>query len=74
MPPAEATHDATAGSGPETARRIRDAAAQLVERAYEEAAMQGLCGEGALEFALDRLRHADPDELLAGGDAGADSG
>jgi hypothetical protein len=58
VPPADA--DA------ETARRIRDAAARLVERAYEEAGIQGLCGEGALEYALDRLRHADPAELLAG--------
>lgn len=62
----------------ERARRIavtvRDAGARLLERAYEEAAMQGLCGEGALEYARDRLRHADPDELLAGGDAESGGG
>lgn len=52
----------------ERAAAVRDASARLLERAYEEAAMQGLCGEGALEYALDRLRQADPDELLAGGD------
>ncbi len=43
---------------------VRDAAARLVATSYEEAAMQGLCGEGALEYALDRLRHARADELL----------
>ncbi len=57
VPPAEADTD--------TARRVRDAAARLVEHAYEEAGTQGLCGEGALEYALDRLRHADPAALLA---------
>ncbi|MDZ7786624.1 MAG: hypothetical protein U5K73_00305 [Halofilum sp. (in: g-proteobacteria)] len=56
MPPAEA--DA------ETARRVRDAAARLVAQAYEEAGTLGLCAEGALEYALDRLRHAEPGELL----------
>lgn len=65
MPPAEAST--------ETARRVRDAAARLLERAYDEAATQGLCGEGALEYALDRLRHAEPDALLADDLAPADN-
>lgn len=46
------------------ATEVRDGAARLLARAYEEAAIQGLCGEGALEYALDRLRHASVDELL----------
>lgn len=65
MPPADPPPGAGDGWSPtETARRVRDAAATLVERAHEEAGTQGLCGEGAFEYALDRLRHADPAELL----------
>lgn len=61
MPPAEG----------ETAQRVRDAAARLVEQAYEEAGTLGLCGEGAFEYALDRLRHADPADLLVGDESSA---
>lgn len=48
----------------ETADAVRRRCLDLLADAYEEAAMQGLCGEGALEYALDRLRHAAIDDLL----------
>lgn len=45
------------------ARRIHRRLLAEFERAYEEAAMQGLCGEGAHEYALDRIRNLDPESL-----------
>lgn len=44
---------------------LRDACVERLRQDYEEAAIQGLCGEGALEYALDRLRHLPAAELLA---------
>lgn len=41
------------------ARAVRDACFQLASRRYEDAAMSGLCHEGALEVALDAIRSLD---------------
>mgnify|MGYP006425198981 CR=1 FL=1 len=43
---------------------LRDACIERLRRDYEQAAMQGLCGEGAFEYALDRLRHLPATDLL----------
>lgn len=48
----------------EVARRVHRRLVSELERAYEEAAIQGLCGEGAHEYALDRVRRVDPASLL----------
>ena len=48
---------------------VRDACLREIERGREEAAIQGLCSEGAMEYALDRLRHLEPGALLARPDA-----
>lgn len=47
------------------ARRIRARVLAELERAWEEAATQGLCGEGAHEYAIDRVRHLDPADLVS---------
>lgn len=46
------------------ARRIQARLVKELEAAYDDAAMQGLCGEGALEYALGRVRDMDPATLL----------
>ena len=57
------------GSGENDGRaiagRVQRRLVSELERAYEEAGIQGLCGEGALEYALDRVRSLDPAELAA---------
>ncbi|WP_070988085.1 hypothetical protein [Halofilum ochraceum] len=47
------------------ADRVRSACIERLRHDYEQAAIQGLCGEGAFEYALDRLRHLPTDQLLA---------
>lgn len=44
---------------------LRDACIDQLRHDYEQAAIQGLCGEGAFEYALDRLRHLPAEQLLA---------
>ena len=46
------------------AAQVRDACIVAAERAYEDAAMAGLCGEGALEAAIGAIRDLDPDMML----------
>ena len=46
------------------AEGIRRRLVEELERAYDDAAMQGLCGEGALEYALGRVRDLDMSSLL----------
>lgn len=46
------------------AGRVRRRLLEELEQAYEDAAMQGLCGEGALEYALGRVRDLDAASLL----------
>jgi|GEM_PF-617941 hypothetical protein len=43
---------------------LRDACVERLRQDFEQAAIQGLCGEGALEYALDRLRHMPTTDLL----------
>jgi len=47
------------------ARRLHRRLVEEFERAYEDAAAQGLCVAGAHEYALDRIRHLDPESLVA---------
>ena len=53
------------------ASAVRDACIDRLRHDYEQAAIQGLCGEGAFEYALDRLRHVPAAELLAARRSGA---
>lgn len=46
------------------ARRIHQRLIEEFEQACEDAQMQGLCGEGALEYALGRVRDMDSETLL----------
>lgn len=62
--------DATSSRHEALARALRDACIDRLRHDYDEAAIQGLCGEGAFEYALDRLRHLPAEELLAA--AGSD--
>lgn len=55
----------SADTDAELARALRDACLERLARDYEDAAIQGLCGEGAFEYALDRLRRTPVEELLA---------
>ena len=44
---------------------VRDACFQLATSRYEDAAMSGLCHEGALEVALDAIRSLDVHPIVA---------
>ena len=46
------------------AERVHAACVQTLIAAYDQAASDGLCAEGAWEVALDRLRGLDLDRLL----------
>jgi len=48
------------------AERVRTAVVEAALAAYEEAGMQGLCGEGRFDYAIDRARHVDLGPLLEG--------
>lgn len=54
-----------ASESPALAAMVRDACIDRLQHEYEQAAIQGLCGEGAFEYALDRLRHLPAEQLLA---------
>ncbi|HEX7119178.1 MAG TPA: hypothetical protein VF212_10335 [Longimicrobiales bacterium] len=41
------------------AAAVRDACVQAAIEAFEDAGVRGLCGEGALEYALDAIRRLD---------------
>ncbi len=56
--------DPTASESPALAAMVRDACIDRLRHEYEQAAIQGLCGEGAFEYALDRLRHLPAEQLL----------
>ena len=47
------------------AAAVRDACVQAALAAYEDAAMSGLCHEGAWECAVDAIRSLDVERLLA---------
>lgn len=48
-----------------TAERVRSACVAAARLGYEDAAMSGLCGEGALEAAIGAIEKLDLRELLA---------
>lgn len=45
------------------AERVRAACIEAARHGYEDAAMAGLCGEGALEAALGAIERLDLDTL-----------
>lgn len=45
--------------------RVRAACIEAALDGYEDAAMAGLCGEGALEVAISAMRRVALDELVA---------
>lgn len=47
------------------ARAVRDACFRLAATRYEDASMNGLCHEGALEVALDAIRSLDVAPIVA---------
>jgi len=51
------------------AATVRAHCVRTLEDAWEDASMQGLCAEGAFEYALDQLRHLSLDDLLDDGGA-----
>lgn len=46
------------------AERVHTACVQVLVAAYDQAASDGLCAEGAWEVALEQLRSLDLDRLL----------
>lgn len=46
------------------AEAVRDACWRAARAAYEQAAISGLCHEGAWECALDAIRALDPDSVI----------
>ncbi|MGB7755212.1 MAG: hypothetical protein WBL23_04015 [Salinisphaera sp.] len=46
------------------AERVRSACVEAARLGYEDAAMSGLCGEGALEAAIGAIEKLDLRELL----------
>ena len=49
------------------AAKVREACIEAALEGYENAAISGLCGEGALEVAISAMRQVDLDEIAAGG-------
>ena len=47
------------------AARVRDACIEAALAGYEDAAISGLCGEGALEVAISAMRRVDLSGVLA---------
>lgn len=48
------------------AQAVRNACLEAARDGYQQAAIAGLCHEGAMEAALDAIRMLDLDALLAG--------
>lgn len=46
------------------AERVRQGCIEAAARAHEEAALSGLCSEGAREAAIDAMRSLDLDRLV----------
>ncbi len=49
------------------AERVRAACIEAALAGYENAAVAGLCGEGALEVAISAMRQVDIDAIVARG-------
>jgi len=47
------------------AEAVRNACVEAARRGYEEAAMSGLCHEGAAEASIDAIRMLDIDAVIA---------
>lgn len=56
---------AISGNERRAAEAVHAACIREVVQAYEEACISGLCGEGAFEAAIGRLRTLDLDTVLA---------
>lgn len=56
----------------ELAETVRDECIQTALSAYENAAMSGLCGEGAFEAAISALRMMDVAGIAPRGNASPD--
>lgn len=48
----------------ELAEVVRSACLDAAEKAYEEAGIMGLCGEGRWEYAVQAVRQLDVEEVL----------
>ncbi|GAB3673968.1 acetyltransferase [Salinisphaera aquimarina] len=53
------------------AASVRDACIEAALAGYEDAAISGLCGEGALEVAISAMRRVDLDAALQTAQVGA---
>ena len=49
---------------------VRAACLKAAREGYEQAAMSGLCHEGAVEASLDAIRMLDAEALVRGGEPG----
>ncbi|WP_348765347.1 acetyltransferase [uncultured Salinisphaera sp.] len=58
-------------AGLDDAERVRDACIEAALAGYEDAAIAGLCGEGALEMAISAIRRLDMAEVIGSSDAAA---
>jgi len=56
---------AISGSERRAAEAVHAACISEIVQAYEDACISGLCGEGAFEAAVGRLRTLDLDTVLA---------
>ncbi|HEX6939331.1 MAG TPA: hypothetical protein VF158_07955 [Longimicrobiales bacterium] len=64
---------ADAGLDPRVlAAAVRDACVQTAIEAFDDAGVRGLCGEGALEYALDAIRRLDLDAVVSAARRAAD--
>lgn len=52
----------------ELARRVRAALDEAAVAGWEEAGLAGLCGEGAFETAVGRMRSLELEPLISGGE------
>lgn len=59
--------NADAFSAERLAEAVRRACLEAAREGYEQAALAGLCHEGAVEASLDAIRALKLDGLLAGG-------
>lgn len=56
------------------AEAVRQACLEAAREAYEQAALAGLCHEGAVEASLDAIRALKLEGLLAGGGKNSGAG
>jgi hypothetical protein len=56
----------------ELAERVRRAVIEAAVAGWEDAALAGLCGEGAFEAAVGRMRSLELEPLVGGGEPAAE--